>query len=174
VGDIEVLTTLRGRVLVGPSGLARPVPRSARVVVTGKDPYDLDIRLNWDDDEQRLVPDDVHITRRPEGRPIRVAELARVRIGDTIASSLVAEVLDVRGWSGIIDDHPEEDPAAVDALIYALAHALGSHNPTQTVGLARGLQPGSAIKRVMRARELGYLGEAPKGRSGGLSGQISS
>ena len=149
---IEVSTTVRGKVLVGPNGLARPVPRSARVTITGKDPYDLDIRLNWDDDEQRLVPDDVRITRRPDGRPIRVAELARIRFGDTIAASLATEVLDTRGWAGIIEDHPRADPAAVDALIYSLAHALGTHNPTQTVSLARGLQPGSAIKRVMRAR----------------------
>ena len=171
---IEVSTTVRGKVLVGPNGLARPVPRSARVTITGKDPYDLDIRLNWDDDEQRLVPDDVRINRRPDGRPIRVAELARIRFGDTIAASLATEVLDTRGWAGIIEDHPRADPPAVDALIYSLAHALGTHNPTQTVGLARGLQPGSAIKRVMRARELGYLGEAQKGRSGGLAGQASA
>ena len=78
-------------------------------------------------------------------------------------------MLDSRGWSGIIEDHPDADPAAVDALIYALAHALGGHNPTQTVALARNLQPGSAIKRVMRARQLGYLGKATKGRSGGLT-----
>jgi hypothetical protein len=26
-----------------------------RIVVTGTDPYDLDIRLTWDDDEQRLA-----------------------------------------------------------------------------------------------------------------------
>jgi hypothetical protein len=49
------------------------------------------------------------------------------------------------------------------------AHALGGHNPTQTVAFARNLQPGSAIKRVMRARQLGYLGSATKGRSGGLT-----
>jgi len=174
VRSIEVSTTVRGKVLVGPNGLARPVPRSARVTITGKDPYDLDIRLNWDDDEQRLVPDDVRINRRADGRPIRVAELARIRFGDTIAASLATEVLDTRGWAGIIEDHPRADPPAVDALIYSLAHALGTHNPTQTVGLARGLQPGSAIKRVMRARELGYLGEAQKGRSGGLAGQASA
>ena len=99
-------TTVRGKVLVGPNGLARPVPRTARVVITDKDPYDLDIRLNWDDDEQRLVPDDVRITRRPDGQPVRAAELARLRIGETIAACLTAEVLDIRGWSGIIDDHP--------------------------------------------------------------------
>ena len=167
---MDVTTTVRGKVLVGPNGMSRPVPRSATVTVTGKDPYDLDIRLNWDDDEQRLVPEDVRITRRAEGIPVRVAELARVRLGETIAASLAAAVLDTRGWAGIIEDHPDVDPAAVDALIYALAHALGSHNPTQIVGMARGLQPGSAIKRVMRARERGYLGEAQKGRSGGLSG----
>ncbi len=171
---MEVATTVRGRVLVGPDGLARPVPRSARVTVTGKDPYDLDIRLSWDDDEQRLVPEDVRISRRADGIPVRVAEIARMRLGETIAASLASEVLDTRGWAGVIEDHPDEDPAAVDALIYALAHALGTHNPTQTVGVARGLQPGSAIKRVMRARERGYLGEARKGRSGGLSAITSA
>ena len=161
--------TTRGKVSVGPDGLTRSVPRSARIVVKDKDPYDLDIRLSWDDDEQRLVPEDIRVTRRPDGIPVRAAELARIKIGELIATNLVAHVLDSRGWEGIIEDHPKADPAAVDALIYALAHAVGGHNPTQTVALARGLQPGSAIKRVMRARELGYLGKATKGRSGGLA-----
>jgi hypothetical protein len=164
--DIDITT--RGKVPVGPSGLARAVPRSVRIVVTGKDPYDLDIRLSWDDDEQRLVPDDVRITRRPDGIPVRAAELARISIGQLVEAALAAEVLDSRSWAGIIADHHDADQAAVDALVYALAHALGGHNPTQTVALARNLQPGSAIKRVMRARELGYLGKATKGRSGGL------
>ena len=53
-------------------------------------------------------------------------------------------------------------------------HALGGHNPTQTVALARNLQPGSAIKRVMRARQLGYLGKATEGRSGGLTNGSSA
>jgi hypothetical protein len=168
---VEFSITTRGQVRVGPKGLARPVPRSARIVVTDKDPYDLDIRLSWDDDEQRLVPDDIRITRRPDGIPVRAAELARIKIGELIATNLVAEVLDERGWAGIIEDHPDTDPAAVDGLIYALAHAVGGHNPTQTVASARNLQPGSAIKRVMRARELGYLGNATKGRSGGLTSE---
>jgi hypothetical protein len=165
--DIDITT--RGKIPVGPDKLARAVPRSARIVVTGKDPYDLEIRLSWDDDEQRLAPDDVRITRRPDGIPVRAAELARISISQLVEATLVAEVLDSRGWPGIVADNRDADPAAVDALIYALAHALGGHNPTQTVALARDLQPGSAIKRVMRARELGYLGKATKGRSGGLA-----
>ena len=165
--DFEITT--RGKVPVGPNGMARSVPRSVRIVVTDKDPYDLDIRLTWDDDEQRLVPDDVRVTRRPDGIPVRAADLARIQIGQLIEANLAGEVLDSRGWSGIIEDHVDADPPAVDALIYALAHALGGHNPTQTVALARNLQPGSAIKRVMRARQLGYLGKATKGRSGGLT-----
>jgi hypothetical protein len=72
----------RGRVSVGPNGLARSVPRSARIVVTGTDPYDLDIRLSWDDDEQRLVPDDIRVTRRPDGIAVRAADLARIQTGD--------------------------------------------------------------------------------------------
>ena len=83
-----------------------------------------------------------------------------------------AEILDERGWEGIIEDHDKEAPAAVDALIYSLAHAVGGHNPTQTVAIARNLQPGSAIKRVMRARQLGYLRTATKGRSGGLTNEV--
>jgi hypothetical protein len=166
---MEFEITTRGRITVGPNGLARSVPRNARIVVTGKDPYDLDIRLTWDDEEQRLVPEDVRVTRRPNGMPVRAAELARIKIGELIEANLIAEVLDARGWSGIIEDYADADPAAVDALIYSLAHALGGHNPTQTVALARNLQPGSAIKRVMRARQLGYLGKATKGRSGGLT-----
>ena len=157
---MEFEVTTRGTVPVGPNGLARTVPRSVRIVVTDKDPYDLDIRLSWDDDEQRLVPDDVRVTRRPDGIPVRAADLAHIQIGQLIETNLAAEVLDY---------HDDADPAAVDALIYALAHALGGHNPTQTVALARNLQPGSAIKRVMRARQLGYLGKATKGRSGGLT-----
>src|SRR5262245_63619231 len=98
--DIDITT--RGRVLVGPGGLARSVPRSARIVVTGKDPYDLDVRLSWDDDEQRLVPDDVRVTRRPDGMPVRAAELARIQLGQLIATNLTAEVLDARGWAGVI------------------------------------------------------------------------
>jgi hypothetical protein len=105
---------------------------------------------------------------------VRAANLAHVRIGEVVASCLTAEVLDSRGWPGLIEDHRDADPVAVDALIYALAHALGIHNPTQTVALARDLQPGSAIKRVMRAREQGYLGEAQRGRSGGLSAAVSA
>ena len=170
---MEFDITTRGKVPVGPNGLARTVPRSVRIVVTDKDPYDLDIRLVWDDDEQRLVTDDLRVTRRPAGIPVRAADLGRIRIGQLIETSLAVEVLDSRGWSGIIDDHPDADPAAVDALIYSLAHALGGHNPTQTVAIARELQPGSAIKRVMRARELGYLGAATKGRSGGLTNGAS-
>ena len=38
---------------------------------------------------------------------------------------------------------PDTDPAAVDALFYALAHALGGHNPTQTVAL--GPQPATRL-----------------------------
>jgi hypothetical protein len=166
--------TTRGAVSVGPKGLARSIPRAVRIVVTDKGPFDLDIQLSWDDDEQRLVPDDVRVTRRPDGIPVRAAELARIKIGELIATNLIGEVLDSRGWEGIIDDHQEADPAAVDALIYALAHALAGHNPTQTVALARNLQPGSAIKRVMRARELGYLGKATKGRSGGLTDETAN
>ena len=118
---MEFDITTRGKVPVGPNGLARPVPRSVRIVVTDKDPYDLDIRLVWDDDEQRLVTDNLRVTRRPDGIPVRAADLGRIKIGTLIEANLTAEILDERGWEGIIEDHDNEDPAAVDALIYSLA-----------------------------------------------------
>ena len=89
---MEFDITTRGKVSVGPNGLARTVPRSVRIVVTDKDPYDLDIRLSWDDDEQRLVPDDVRVTRRPDGIPVRAADLGRIQIGQLIEANLHAEV----------------------------------------------------------------------------------
>src|SRR6187200_221063 len=107
---MEFDLTTRGKVTIGPKGLARSVPRSVRIVVTDKDPYDLDIRLTWDDDEQRLVPDDLRVTRRPDGIPVRAADLGRIKIGDLIATNLVAVVLDSRGWGGIIEDHAKADP----------------------------------------------------------------
>ena len=171
--SMEVGVVTRGRVHVGPDGLVHRVPRTARITLTGKDPYDVDIRLNWDDDEQRLVAEDARISRRLDGLPVRVTEVAKMRIGDLIAASLTAEVLDTRGWAGVVEDNPHEDPAAVKAPIYAGAPARG-HNPTQTVALVHGLQPGSAIKRVMRARDLGYPGEARKGRSRGPSAPASA
>ena len=85
---VEFDITTRGKVSVGPNGLARTVPRSVRIVVTDKDPYDLDIRLSWDDDEQRLVPDDVRVTRRPDGIPVRAADLGRIQIGQLIEANL--------------------------------------------------------------------------------------
>lgn len=168
----RTVTTTNGHVTIGPREIARHIPRSARITLTGAIPYDVDIHLIWDDGEQRLVADHVGITRRPDGPAVRASDLTAIKFSQLIEETLVAEVLDHRGWNGIVKDHPDADPAAVDALIYALAHALGGQRPTQTVALARCLRPGSAIKRVMRARELGYLGQATKGRSGGLVDSI--
>src|SRR5262245_45458785 len=41
----------------GPRDVARHVPCSARITVTDAVPFDVDIQLNWDTDEQRLVAD---------------------------------------------------------------------------------------------------------------------
>ena len=42
----------------------------------------------WDDDEQRLVPDDLRVTRRPDGIPVRAADLGRIKIGQLIEPNL--------------------------------------------------------------------------------------
>jgi hypothetical protein len=161
--------TTRGQIEIGPPEAARLIPRTARVRISHHDPYDIDVRLAWEDGEQRLVPAEVRIAQQPGGPGVRIAEVAGLKLGHVIPQALIAAVLDDRGWRGVVEDHDAAASPAVDALVYAMAHALGGLNPTQTVALARGLQPGSAIKRVMKARELGYLGEATKGRSGGLA-----
>ena len=99
---MEFDITIRGKVPVGPNGLARTVPRSVRIVVTDKDPYDLDIRLSWDDDEQRLVPDDVRVTRRPDGIPVRAADLGRIQIGQLIEANLACRSPRL---AGLVGDH---------------------------------------------------------------------
>ena len=99
---MEFDITTRGKVSVGPNGLARTVPRSVRIVVTDKDPYDLDIRLSWDDDEQRLVPDDVRVTRRPDGIPVRAADLGRIQIGQLIEANLARRSPRL---AGLVRDH---------------------------------------------------------------------
>jgi hypothetical protein len=65
----------------------------------------------------------------------------------------------------------DADPTAFDTLLGLAPRPSADTHPTQTVALACGLQPGS-IKRVIRARELGYLREASKGRSGGLANHL--
>ncbi len=165
VETVQLDVSTEGSVTVGPMGLERNIPKSARVVVTGQPPYDLELELEYDKGEARLVLDRIRILRRPLGVPVRTAELQQVRIPELIALSLRGEVLDDRGWPGLIQDHPDHDQVAVDALVYSLAHALADPRPTQTVATARGLKPGSGIKRVMKAREQGYLGAAQRGRS---------
>ena len=158
--------SIDGSTPVGPDGLTFQVPTSARVVLTGRKPYDLDISLEFDDDLQRLVVNELGVKRQAGGDPVRGTELQHVRLADLIERALVSEVLDGRGWPGLVADHPDNDPVAVDALVYTVSYALCGQRPTQTVAEARGLKPGSSIKRVMRAREAGYLGRAHKGRSG--------
>ena len=92
--DIELAC---GRGWVGPSEISRNVPRWAGIAVTGVDPYDVDIRVNWDEDEQRLVAGDMRITRRPNGPAVRASDVAALKLGQLIGEALIAEVLDDRG-----------------------------------------------------------------------------
>ncbi len=62
-----------------------------------------------------LVAEEMRITRRPEGPAVRGPDVTALKVGQLIEDSLTAELLDDRGWSGIVEDHPNVDPAAVDA-----------------------------------------------------------
>src|SRR5262245_59404186 len=86
-----------GQIAVGPTVIARNIPRWARIAVTGVGPYDVAIQVNWDDDEQRLVAEDVRITRRLDGPAVRATAVAGLKFGQLIEEALIAEVLDDRG-----------------------------------------------------------------------------
>jgi hypothetical protein len=69
---------------------------------------------------------------------VRAAELARIKIGQLIEANFAAEMLDSRGWSGIIEDHEDADPSAVDALIYAPRRETVRHSGTLSLALRPG------------------------------------
>ena len=114
----------------------------------------------------RIPGDELTLRRQDGGEPLRLAEFQQIRLSELIETALVEVVLDDRGWPGLVADNADAEAEAVDALVYRVSYALFGQRPTQVVAEARGLKPGSSIKRVMRARELGYLGPAHKGRSG--------
>ena len=163
---MKLSVSVSGAVPVGPEHLTFDVPERAHIEVVGNPPYDLDIHLAFSDEAQRLEITELTLKRQDGGEPLRMADFQQVRLSDLIETSLVGEVLDKRGWPGIVADREDVEPEAVDALVYRVSYALFGQRPTQIVAEARGLKPGSSIKRVMRAREMGYLGPAHKGRSG--------
>jgi hypothetical protein len=101
------------------------------------------------------------------GDDVSPAGIARRALRDTVRAALETEYLGGTGWPGLLQKYRDEDPLAVDALIYLLAVAFQSPKPTATVALARGLSPASGPKRVLAARKAGLLPDTEPGKPAG-------
>ena len=114
-------------------------------------------------------------TRRPQGLLLRPARRRRRLIQrrhprcppDIIQTALETDCLGRTGWPGLLDKHRDQNPLAVDALIYLLAVALHSPRPTATVALARGLSPASGPMRILAARRARLFPETEPGKPAG-------
>ena len=111
---------------------------------------------------QRLV-----ITAQPDGEYVRMSKISQIALAEVVATALERDVVGDHGWTQFVADHPDDDPVAVDALVYLISHALGGQKPSATVALARGLSPATGPKHVARARERGLIPPAEPGRSSG-------
>ncbi|MCB0969180.1 MAG: hypothetical protein KDB37_20300 [Ilumatobacter sp.] len=158
----------RARVDVGPpDGPTLSIPTRFTIEVTDTPPYDLTFVTEWDDDEGRHVVRSASFVGNDDA--VRMSSIIRVPIAETVSAAIESYVLDERGWSGIVADHPDESGEAVDALVYLASVAVGSPKPSANVALARGLSPASGPKRVGMARKLGLIPEAESGKpSAGL------
>lgn len=135
---------------------------------TGDENYDLKLNVAWDESRGRHTLQKLTIDARPDGEYVRVSRMSQIALTDIITSALEAEVV-ADGWEQIVAAHPDDDPVAVDALIYLLSHALGGQKPSATVAIARGLSPATGPKHVARARQAGLLPEAELGKATGGS-----
>jgi hypothetical protein len=158
----------RGRVSVGPpGGPTETIPASVTVTITDTAPYDVEVRLEWAPVVGKLAVRKVCCTSVPAGDDVSPAGIARIALRDIIQAALETEYLGGTSWRGLLDKHSDDDPLAVDALIYLLAVAFQSPKPTATVALARGLSAASGPKRVQAARKAGLLPETEPGKPAG-------
>jgi len=155
----------RERVTVGPvDGPTMKIPAVVDITATGVEPYDLGLRLAWDEDENCLTLRELKFSAPPQGERVRMSRIASVNISQMIERILEAEILGAEGWPGVVALHSAADPVAVDALVYRLSLALGGQKPSATVATARGLAPSSGPKRVAAARLAGLIPPTKPGR----------
>ena len=150
-----------------PGGPCEEIPASAVVEMTGFDPYDLRLRVDWVPTEGRLSVREITYIARPGGDAVRVANISRMAVAELLHSALETSVLGAEGWAGIVERHPDVDKVRVDALIYLVAVALDSLKPSATVAIARGMSPASGPKRVAAARKAGLIPETQPGKASG-------
>jgi len=158
----------RGHIKVGPpGGPAETIPSSVTISVTDTTPYDVEVLLEWSATYGKLAIRRICYTALPGEDDVSPTVIARLGLRDTIQTALETEYLGGTGWPGLLDKHNDDDPIAVDALIYLLAIAFQSPKPTATVAIARGLSPASGPKRVLAARKAGLLPETEPGKPAG-------
>ena len=160
----------RRRVSVGPpGGPAVPIAAAYTITVSDSAPYDLVLRLEWNEAHGRLLLQELTFRAQPSGEPVRMANIIRVAIADLVEKALELEVLGARGWAGVVGDHADWDPVAVDALVYLLSVAIGGQRPSATVARARGLSPATGPKRVSAARQAGLIPPTDPGKPSAAS-----
>ena len=87
-----------------------------------------------------------------------MSQISQIALAELIERSLVNDVLGgPDGWQKLVAEHADDDPVAVDALVYLLSHALGGQSPSATIAIARGLSPASGPKRAAHARQAGLI-----------------
>src|SRR6478736_4497863 len=118
---MKLSVSVSGSVSIGPEPLTYDVPEQAHIEVVDSPPYDLDVSLRFSDESQRLEITELTLRRQEGGEPLRMAEFQHVKLSDLIENALVDEVLDARGWAGVVADHHNAEPEAVDALVYRVS-----------------------------------------------------
>ena len=141
-----------------PEGPQIKVPAAYTIIITDDPPYDLRLDVTWDLNLGRHTLHELTITEQPDGVYVRMSRIHQIALAETIERCLVTDVLGgPEGWQELVAEHADEDPVAVDALVYLLSHALGGQSPSATVAIARGLSPASGPKRAAHARQAGLI-----------------
>lgn len=141
-----------------PGGPLVKIPAAYTITVAGEPPYDLRLDVAWDPSLGRHTLHELTITEQPDGVYVRMSRISQIALAELIERSLVADVLGgPDGWPQLVAEHAEDDPGAVDALVYLLSHALGGQSPSATIAIARGLSPASGPKRAANARQAGLI-----------------
>jgi hypothetical protein len=148
-----------GKITIGPTdGPQVKIPAAYTITVTGEPPYDLNLDVTWDPHLGRHTLHELTITEQPDGVYVRMSEINQIALGEIIERSLTNDVLGgPGGWQRLVAEHDDDEPIAVDALVYLLSHALGGQSPSATIAIARGLSPASGPKRAANARQAGFI-----------------
>jgi hypothetical protein len=147
------------KITVGaPDGPHIKIPAAYTITVTGEAPYDLRLDVTWDANLGRHTLHQLTITEQPDGDYVRMSQINQIALAEIIERSLANDVLGgPGGWQQLVAEHGDDDPIAVDALVYLLSHALGGQSPSATIAIARGLSPASGPKRAANARQAGLI-----------------